>query len=1080
MSLPAFGVRNPVPVNLLMAATVIIGLYSVLTMRREFFPEVDSQVAYITMVYPGATPEEIEESMVFKVEEALDSIDEIKRIKTTISEGYAGISAEFNDGVNVQKTLDEIERTLDRVQDLPADAERIQITELVPNMPAIQLNLWGDTNEEELKRGLRRIKEDLESLPGMGSLLETGVRQYEISVDVDSQALLENGLSMPMVSDVISAWMSELPSGTLKTGRGNINVRTVGVDVRSDSIKSIVLRANPDGSLLTVADVAEVVEGYIDVDIVQRFNGEPAADLTVFREGSQDAIEISSMVKSYVRGRNQQPFDGSTLDRLMERANWKAWSLGASSLDELPGTLSTSTDLSRFIQGRLELLTRNASQGAVLVFLALFLVLNIRTSLWVMIGLITAVAGTLVAMYFLGITLNLLTMFGLLVTLGMLTDDAIVVAENIQAEAEGGDDPEAAAVRGGNQVAWPVLGTVSTTIVAFIPLLFIQGQIGDLMGALPWVVVCALASSYIESILILPSHMAHAIKRHQNKKPGRIMRRLDDFSDWRDRVLLAWIIERYTSFTRKALNYRYITTATALGLLVISLGLVTGRRVPFEFLPVQDAENMLVEVRMPTGTSLEKTSEFIARIENIARKQDELAAISTTIGSSFDIATGAMGSTSTNNGQIFLELKPIEQRERSSGEVVESIRLEMGDVSEADEVSFTTLDGGPGGKDITIRIAGADRDAIMPVVHEVEDLVKSFDGILSVSNDDVLGQKEIRVHLRPGAAALGFTVVDISLQLRAALYGLDAHVFSENREDIDVRVRLDADSRNRLQDLEQMWILSPAGALVPLYEVARLEEAEGYTTIKRIDRQRAINVFADTDVATSPEELYREMIGPLAAIEEKWPEIQIRSGGRQADVAEAFSTLPVAFGAALLMIYVILAWLFASYFQPIAVMLAIPFGFIGVIWGHLLLGFEMTFLSLIGVVALAGIVVNNSLILIDFFNKFRRNGLPLIDALLEAGRRRLRPIVLTTATTVLGLSPLMLEQSFQARFLIPMAISITAGLVSSTALTLIVLPAIIVILDDVNRLFYRLWFGVSRPENPVTIRPYEADDDPDD
>ena len=280
MSLPSFGVRNPVPVNLLMAATIIIGIYSLLTMRREFFPEVDSQAASITMVYPGATPEEIEESMVFKIEDALDSIDEIKRIRTTISEGYARISAEFNDGVNVQKTLDEIERTLDRVQDLPADAERLQITEMIPNMPAIQLNLWGDANEEELKRVLRRIKEDLESLPGMGSLLETGVRQYEISVDVDSQALLENGLSMPMVSDAISAWMSELPSGTLKTGRGNINVRTVGVDVRSDSIKSIVLRANPDGSLLTVGDVAEVVEGYIDVDIVQRFNGQPAADLS--------------------------------------------------------------------------------------------------------------------------------------------------------------------------------------------------------------------------------------------------------------------------------------------------------------------------------------------------------------------------------------------------------------------------------------------------------------------------------------------------------------------------------------------------------------------------------------------------------------------------------------------------------------------------------------------------------------------------------------------------------------------------------------------------------------------------------
>ena len=1072
MSLPAFGIRNPVPVNLLMVAVLVIGVYAALTMRREFFPEVDSQAAYVTVVYPGASPEEIEQSIVFKVEDALAGVDEIKQLKASIREGSASIVTEFEDGTDVAKILDEIERTIDQLQDLPRDAERIQVTELIPNMPVLQLNLWGNANEEELKRGIRRIKQDLESLPGMGSLMESGVRGYEISVEVDSDSLLQNGLSPPLVSQAISAWMADLPSGVLKTQQGSINVRTVGVDVQADAIEGIILRADPDGSLLTVGDVADVREGYVDTDVIQRFNGLPGVNLTIFREGSQDAIEIAGMAKAYVNGRNQQPFGGTLLDRFMESSNWQAWSLGAVSLDELPGTLTTSTDLSRFIEGRLDLLKRNALQGAGLVFLALFLVLNIRTSIWVMVGLVTAICGTLLAMYFGGITLNLLTMFGLLVTLGMLTDDAIVVAENIQAETDKGGDSDAASIKAANQVAWPVLGTVSTSIVAFLPLMFVKGQVGELLGALPLVVLCALAASYIESILILPSHMAQSVRRHRSRRTGPIMARLEQACAWRDRTVLGGAINAYSNFTRAALRYRYITTAAALGVLLLSLGMVLGRRVPFVFLPVSDAENLLVDVRMPNGVSIEQTSDFVSRVEEASRQQPETSSVSTILGTSFDVGSGQMNPSAATSGQIFLELKPIELRERSSAQVIDSIRATLGDVSEADELAFSVLDGGPGGQDITIQVSSPDRESMLGAVGDVEELLERFAGVFGVTNDDVLGQREIQVHLLPGAAALGFTVGDLSQQLRASLYGFEAHVFSESREDIDVRVRLARDSRDRLLDLEQMWILSSTGQLVPLSEVAVLTEVSGYSTIRRIDRERTITVTADTDASTSPEEVYREMIGPLATIESSWPDISIKAGGRQADVTEAFSTLPVAFSAALLMIYIILAWLFASYTQPIAVMIAIPFGFIGVIWGHYLLGFELTFLSLIGAVALAGIVVNNSLILVDFYNNFRAGGMPLMEALLEAGRRRLRPIVLTTATTILGLSPLMLEQSFQARFLIPMAISITAGLLSSTVLTLVVLPAIIVILDDVQQVLHRLWFGRSRDEpDPNRITP---------
>lgn len=1045
-----------------MLAAIIFGIYSANTIRREFFPEVDSDSAVISVVYPGATPEEIEESIVRKVEDAVADLDQVKRIRTSINEGTATVSAKFKDGTDVSTAMDDLERALDRLDDLPEDAERIQIVEQVPNMPVIGVNLWGDVDEEELKRSIREIKDDLESLPEMGSMLEGGVRGYEIRVDVNPGALLEHGISLPQVAQSIDAWMAEIPSGTLKSDGGNISVRAIGVDQRSDEIREIVLRAFPDGSTLRLGDVAEIFEDYVDVDIYERFNGATSVGLTIFREGDQDAIEISSMVKGYVAGRSKEPFTGSPLSKALNSLEYQAWELGASNPNALPGTLTTSTDLARFIEGRLDLLKRNAFQGAILVFIALFIVLNVRTATWVMVGLFAAICGTLSIMYLLGVTLNLLTMFGLLVTLGMLTDDAIVVAENIQSRSDDGEGPEEAAIRGGNQILWPVLATVTTTVVAFLPLMFVAGQIGALMGALPWVVFCALLASYIESVFILPSHMAHSLKNKARVANTKLQKRLERWYRWRDDVLIGSAVDFYERVTRFALRYRYITTGIALSILIGSLGLVSGGRVPFEFLPVNDAENLMVEIRMPTGTSVERTRLFAARIEAAARAQPELGAISTTIGSRFDMGSGTVAGASSNSAQMFVELIPIEQRTRSSGEFLDAVRMELGDISEADEVSFTVLDGGPSGKDITIEISGDDQKAMVAAVADVEELLGSFEGLFEISDDNVEGQNEIQVHLRPGAASLGLNVADVAMQLRGALFGIDAHVFSENREDIDVRVRIDKESRSRLQNLEQMWVVTPSGRSVPLSEIATLEESTGYSSLRRIDRKRAISVTASTDSATSPEEVYREMIAPLAEIEESYPGVTIQSGGRQSDVYDAFSTLPIAFTAALLMIYTILAWLFGSYVQPFAVMLAIPFGLIGVIWGHLILGFDMTFLSLIGVVALAGVVVNNSLILIDFFNLFRTQGMSLSEALVQAGRRRLRPIVLTTATTVLGLSPLMLEQSFQARFLIPMAISITAGLISSTVLTLVVLPALLVIFDDLKSLLHWLWYGKPR------------------
>ncbi|MGA1518095.1 MAG: efflux RND transporter permease subunit, partial [Phycisphaerales bacterium] len=692
---------------------------------------------------------------------------------------------------------------------------------------------------------------------------------------------------------------------------------------------------------------------------------------------------------------------------------------------------------------------------------------NLRIAFWVKIGLVTALAGTLLIMTILGVTLNLLTMFGLLVTLGMLTDDAIVVSENILTRHEDGEDPPTAAVKGAEQVGWPVLATVSTTIVAFLPLLFLQGRIGALMGALPWVVLCALTVSLIESLVVMPAHMRHALDgMDRSLSQGRGLIGLGDvFGRWRDRRVIAPAIAGYPRILAWCLERRYLVISLTFAALVFSLGMVAGGRVPFTFLAADDAETVVVDLRMPIGTSIEETLAEARRIESAALDQPELKSVSLLVGERANTDTGSSDPASTNIAQVVIELSPVEERDRSSGQVIDAIRNAVGPIDRAELVAFREVSGGPGGADITVEVTGDDIAAREAIVSELREALAVLPGVFDIADDDFGAQREVQIELKPGAATLGFSVADVARQVRAAIFGLEAHTYSADREDIDVRVRLDEESRRRLGSVEAMWVASRSGEMVPLSEVASLTEGSGYSAIRRIDRRRSVTVTADTDDATNPEAISEALAPTLTALQGRFPQMKIDTGGRQRNVREAFSSLPIAAGAAILMIYVILAWLFGSYFQPLAVMLAIPFGIIGVVWGHWLLGYDMTFLSLIGFVALAGIVVNNSLVYVDFANRFRREGHGPIESLIEAGKQRLRPIVLTSMTTVLGLSPLMLEQSFQARFLIPMAISISFGLISATVLTLIVLPSVLVAIEDLKRLARWAWTG-ERSEEP--------------
>ncbi len=1098
MSIPRFGVTKPVPVNLLMSAFIVAGVYSGLTLKREFFPDITPESANVTLPYPGATPTEVEESLAIKVEDKLADLDEVERLTTTIAEGGGGIIVEFHEDIDdVNEAVDEVQSAIDLLMDLPDEAEEIQVAAMEPMMPVIMLTLYGDVDEELLKRGIRHIRDELETLPGMGDITISGTRDYEIRVDVAEETLLEYGLSLPQISDAIQRWMTDLPGGSVRTGVGNVNVRTMGVEERSDTIREIVVRANTDGSSLRVGDIADVREYYVDEQLETRFTTKdlsgPSATLTVFRVGDKDAVKIAEMVRAYARGRQVAAgyegvaFEHRPVDRLlsilsamnamgMEMRNkpapkpWKtnrlkAYELGFKSASPLPTgcRLATHSDLARFIEGRLDLLLRNAKWGAILVFATLLMFLNWRVALWVGVGLATAICGTLLIMSMVGISLNLLTMFGLIIVLGLLVDDAIVVAENVQARHDRNEPSLVAAIKGTEQVFWPVVATVLTSIVAFMPLTFVEGQIGDMLGALPMVVSCALAMSLVESLLILPSHMGHSLVHRDKLKPSRIGDFLRKAESRRDRIIFDRIVPAYLWLLRHLLNYRYVSVAVAIATVTISVGMLYGERLPFVFLPDNDSETIVIDVRMPIGTPIEETRAAVRQIEDAARAQSaEVITVSALIGDKRNLDTNLSAVSGAHVAQMFVELYPVELRDIESSEVIDRMRTVADRIPGLDTISFSEISGGPSGADISIMVKGHDMDVVMTAVARLEAKLGEFEGVTGITNNNYEGQREVQISLKPGAAALGFNVSDVARQVRGALFGLDAHVFAAEREDIDVRVRLDEQSRESLYAVENLHIIGPNGRRVPLSEIATLIEGTSYSTINRVDRRRAVTVTADTITGLSPESIMPQIQPEMDAIEAAYPEIDLELAGRQRQMAKAFRSLPIGFLAAMILIYVLLAWLFSSYSQPLAVMLAIPFSLIGVVWGHWIMGYEVTFLSLIGFVAVSGIVVNDSLILVQFYNAKRADGLGLVDGLIEAGRHRLRPIFLTTITTVLGLTPLMLEQSFQARFLIPMAISIAFGLMSATVLILMVLPCFIVIVDDIKRASHFLWYGRPR------------------
>ena len=1105
MSIPAFGVRKPVVANLVMFTIIIGGIVFGVGLRREFFPEVRPNLITIAAPYPGASPDEVEQALATKIEDAIDTLDDVKEINSTVSEGVASITIEFAEGIDIDQKVQDVKREMDALQDLPAEADRIIVDKIEPNLPTINVSLFGSVDERTMKRAIRQIKDDLESIEGMGDIGVSGVRRDEIRIEVRPESLIKHRLSLPAISERVRAEMLELPGGTLRSSTSNVAVRTLGAQEQAEQIRGIVVKAGDDGQVLRLSEIADIRETFADIDVRSRLNGEPAFSLTVFKVGKQDAVTIAELVKAYVLGVQGEPleltagervatfFAGMRAKREHQKAVLAAEQAGESRPDapaasaasqrieayELglargraggvpPGAqIAVTTDLAKFIVGRLDLLTRNALWGGLLVFLVLMLLLNWRVSFWVAIGLVVSVLGTLAVMYFAGVTLNLLTMFGLIVVLGLLVDDAIVVAENITARHEAGEDHIDAAIAGTKQVEWPVVSTVLTTICAFLPLALIQGQIGDFLEVLPIVVACALGVSLIECLFILPAHMSHSLRatdRARAKTGFNPIRWLESRTDRaREAFFGKLLIPFYIASLRVAIRFRYIALAAAVSVVIMSAGMVASGKVEFIFFESDDAETIDGQLRMPIGTPTARTDEVLRRIEAACLNQPEIQQVFASAGS-LTALDGAASAEQSHLAQVILEVMPVEQRQakglRQSSEIMQSIRDELGPMPGVKSFRLEGVSGGPSGPPITLTVVGSNAAQIDSTVARIKSLIAEYPGVENVADNADRGQREIRFTLREGANELGFTTALVAQQIRGAVFGLEPYTFAGDEEDVDVRVTLPERVRRSIAALESLFLISPAGEPVPLKEIVYIEEVEGYATVRRLDGKRAVTVTADVNRAVgNPETITAALTPRVEEIAASEPGIQVLARGRQEDVADSFATLPLGMAVAAALIFVILAWLFGSYTQPLVVMSAIPFATIGMIWGHFLLGYSMTFLSLIGFVALAGVVVNDSLILMEFYNHERRRGLNVYDACIASGRARVRAILLTTVTTVLGLTPLLLEQSFQAKFLIPMAITISGGLISATAIILIILPCLLVIFSDLGVLLRTLWTG---------------------
>ena len=1057
----AWFAANHVAANLLMFMIIAFGVVSTFTIRKQTTPDFELNTIQVRVPYLGAAPQEVEEGVVVKIEEAIQDVDGIVELRSVALEGLGTVTAEVATGTDINEVLSEIKTRVDAIATFPALTEKPVIYKEEVPIHVVFVSLYGNLDEFARKVLAQQIRDELMTLAPVNQVEILGDRAYEISIEVPERVLRKYGLTMSEVSDAIRSASVDLPGGVINTDGGDILLRTEGQVYTGTEFGQLVLRTFPDGTRLTLGSIATIKDGFVETEGFGRFNGQESAVLRVLAGGQQNELTTAAAVKEYIERKAESLPDGVQMEIWIDR--------------------------SHYLNGRLEMMMTNLLQGAALVFLILTLFLRLKVAVWVTIGIPIAFCG---AMWLMPhgpwpVTINMISLFGFILVLGIVVDDAIIIGESVYTEIRAEGHTLDNVVKGAKKVAVPATFGVLTTMAAFAPMLFVGGIVGPFFEAMSVVVILCLLFSLIESKLILPAHLVRAnikpVDEDEIFAPYRdvgVFRRVPKFFQRIQRRfqhgLHTLIHDKYAPLLEKALDNRGVTASIFVAILILAIGVMNSGLVRVVLFPEVPGDFLQMRLTMQNGTARHVRDAALDRLEQaVLEINEEYVAENPGVMEPINhVSAFTQGDAA---GMVFVELPMDEDRPLNGDDITAMWRDKVGEIAGAKELDFSDGNGFGGGPPLSFALSGNNHESLENAARELEDRLHEYEGLFDVRNSISSGGEEIRLSIKPEAEALGLTMAMLGRQVRQAFYGEEAQRIQRGKDEVRVMVRYPRDDRRSVADLENMRIRTATGDEVPFGSVADISYGRAYSSINRLNRKRTVTVSADIDP---------EQVEPGVIIEEisstfipellsRHPGVSYGLEGASLEQMEFIRNITVATIAALFLIYALIAIPLRSYVQPLIIMSIIPFGLIGAVVGHYIMGVAISMFSLFGLIALAGVVVNDSLIMVSFINRAREEGVPARQALVGSGVQRFRAIILTSLTTAAGLMPIMLERSVQAQFVIPMAISLSFGILFATVITLFLVPALYLLQQDLMLLLSRaknLFLGREEPLDPEVLR----------
>ena len=1058
--------RNHVAGNLLMLTVMLAGLTTWFTLKKEIFPETSIDAMAVRIPYPNATPEEVERGVCVPVEEAVADLTGIKKLRSTSTQNMGVVTIEVETGHDVREVMSDVKSRVDAIDNFPEEAEKPVLEEILIKAPVMSLTVVADTDETTLRKLAEQVRDDLltyqvppaenigdflayaiRGKPRISQIQIAGVRPYEISIEVSEEKLRKLGLTLAQVADAVRRSSIDLPGGSVRTEGGEVILRSLGKRYRAEEFRDIVVATRADGSVVRLEDVAEILDAFEDLDLSASFDGRNAVVVNIFRVGNEDTLALAGMVKKYVSESSQ---------RLPEGVSLAVWN-----------------DQSSYLQGRLDLLKRNATMGLALVLIVLALFLRPSLAFLVALGIPLSFAGGIWLMPVMGISINMISLFAFILVLGIVVDDAIVTGENVYTRIQAGEHPRVAAYKGTQEVSTVVIFGVLTTVAAFTPMLGLSGVSGKIWPNIPLVVIPTLMFSLVQSKFVLPSHLsllAPSSKEEPRNPLFKLQRKIANGLEW-------FIRRLYQPALNFCLRWRYVTAAVFISLLMVTVGVVMGNWIKFKFFPEVEGDILSSKVELAQGVPFSETERVVGRIEAAARELG--SRFQDNSGNSVVVHILASSGTqpfqtgfnpngpprATHLGEVTIELSPAAGRDITSGDLVDAWRELAGEIPGVVNLTFQA-ETASAGNAIDVNMTGTSLPRIEAATAWVKEELAKYPGVIDIADSSRTGKDEVRfVELTPAGRAAGLRLDDVARQVRDAFYGNEVQRLQRGRDEVKVMVRFPRDARRTLESFEEMKIRTPAGEELPLKQVVRYEPGRGPAQINRTDRQRSIKITADVEGEVTGNDVMKDFKPQvLDRVSARFPGVRYAFEGEQEDQANSMREMLIGFAGALIMMYVLIAIPLRSYWQPLIIMSVIPFGLVGAVWGHALMGMNLSIMSMCGIVALSGVVVNDSLVMVDYVNRHRAEAGSIREAAVQAGGRRFRAILLTSLTTFVGLAPMLWETDVQGRFLVPMAVSLGFGILFATAITLFLVPGVYLMLDDLSRLVTRVFLGKKKRE----------------